>query len=667
MKTSLSLNSPITQLPLVGPAKARDLSRLEIRTIKDLIYHLPNKYKDTSELITIAELLIHREGTVQVVIDDVKLNFTRGRKAIVKAKISDETGRANVMWFNQKFIMRALKKGKTYMMQLKLPNKPTAKDFYCKDFELVKDLAEMAHLGRVSPIYPQTAGVSSKWLRARLKALKKDLPKILKDHLSVEILKEYDMPKINEAILTLHFPDDLEDLQKARNRVAFEEMLELAHKLEQRRSEREEADAFELPKDSQEEFAKLLEFDLTPDQEKSIKSLVADLKRPTPMNRLLNGDVGSGKTMVAMAGVLHTVRNEKIAIVMAPTTILAKQHYESFTQFFKNSNIKINLLTSDNHPEILDEPQIIIGTHAILFKEKLPKNIALVIIDEQHRFGVEQREQLVEQTRSLKPHYLTMTATPIPRTLTNVIYGDMDVSQIQEMPDHRLTVESHYVTTAKQKKGLEWVADKIMDSNGQDQAFVIFPLIEDSNKSKLKSAVSAQKELSKGVFSKLKVGLLHGRLDEEEKSQILNDFKNNKYNVLISTTVIEVGIDIPGATIIVIEHAERFGLAQLHQLRGRVGRSNKQSYCYIYPGKDVEEDSEAETRLQYFASHSSGFDVAEYDLQRRGPGEVYGLKQSGVPNFKVADISNLELLKLAREYVKNEGYKPVYNLLQRPE
>lgn len=668
MSTSFKLTDSVTDIPLIGGAKAGALERIGVRTILDLLYHIPASYRDTSEVIDIEILKEDGVGTVEVEIEEVRLNYTRGRKAMVKAKVADTTGSVNVLWFNQPYMAKALKKGQTYLMELKLPNKSGAKDYYCKGYEIMYRDGEQTHLGILTPTYHQTEGISSKWLRARFKAIRSSIKGAIKDHLSNKILKELDLVDIATAFELVHFPDSKEDLEKGQKRIALEELLELSYKLEQRREEREEANAKEIKTDKEftQDFNKTLPFSLTKDQETVIGEILDDISKPTPMNRLLNGDVGSGKTAVAAAAALATYKAGLTTIIMAPTTILAQQHYESFNQLW--DDIPITLMTGKSKQEPATTPQVIIGTHAILYKQELPKDIGLVIIDEQHRFGVEQREQLVAESEPFKPHYLTMTATPIPRTLTNVIYGDMDVSVIEQMPSNRKPIITHFVTASKQTKGLQWVADQIRESDNKGQAYIIFPLIDDSQKSDLKAATESHAKLSKSVFKDFSVGLLHGRLKEQEKQEILKDFNNKKYNILISTTVVEVGIDVTDATIMVIENAERFGLAQLHQLRGRVGRGDTQSYCLIFPSAELEEGSPSGQRLQFFANEVSGFKVAEYDLQSRGPGEVYGLRQSGVPNFKVADITNLGMIKEARQLIRdNKDIKPPYGLLEQED
>ncbi|MCA9375089.1 DEAD/DEAH box helicase, partial [Candidatus Dojkabacteria bacterium] len=362
----------------------------------------------------------------------------------------------------------------------------------------------------------------------------------------------------------------------------------------------------------------------------------------------LNGDVGSGKTIFSIIATYAAIKSGHSVIVMAPTTILANQHYKSFNEILEPLQINVQLLTSGMMLEPISGPQVIIGTHALLYEKYIPENIGLYIVDEQHRFGVEQREQLKEGEGATSPHYLTMTATPIPRTLTNVIYGDKEVSLIQEMPQNRIDIQTKLLTGKKRTACLNWIHLQILEHPKENQAYIILPLVEESEKSDLKAAIQVYEELSQGTFKDLKVGLLHGRMKDKEKQSVISRFKKQKIDVLVATTVVEVGIDVSSASIMLIEHAEKFGLAQLHQLRGRVGRGDKPSFCFVIPSDGVEQTEQVQNRLQFFSQNSSGFKVAEYDLSQRGPGEVYGTMQSGIPSMKIADITDIKLFKKAR-------------------
>ena len=521
---------------------------------------------------------------------------------------------------------------------------------YSPKYEVFKeDVTNRVHLGKLTSVYPETKGVSSKWLRSKVATVRKNISKLIKDPLEKSLLKEKNLVSLSEAIEYIHFPEDISNLEEARKRLAFDELLSVAFRIESNLKEREKQTAFNQIVFEKEikSFEHSLQFNLTKDQKKGIEEILEDLTKTYPMNRLLNGDVGSGKTIVAAVAIYNTLLNKKSAILMAPTTVLAQQHYNTFKNLFKDLKIPTELCVADNKKSSKAKNRLIIGTHAILYKKYLPET-GLVIIDEQHRFGVNQRKKLEELEEKSSPHILTMTATPIPRSLTKSIYGEIDISIINELPKNRIPIKTYFTPFTKRAECFEWVAEKIR--KGDNQAFLVYPLIEESEAISAKAVTKEFDELNKGIFKNLKVAFLHGRMKEDEKQRILESFRKKEYNVLVSTSVIEVGLDIPDASIMVVENAERFGLAQLHQLRGRVGRGEKQSYCFVIPGQEISED--ATDRLKYFSKHNSGFDVAEYDLERRGPGEVYGNRQSGIPQFKVAKLTDFDLLKTARIVAK---------------
>lgn len=434
---------------------------------------------------------------------------------------------------------------------------------------------------------------------------------------------------------------------------AFDEMLRIAFRIEKEILLQKEEQAQPIKTDTKltNRFIKSLPYTLTNDQNSALEIILDEISQTKPMNRLLNGDVGSGKTVVSAIAILNTVNAGYSAILIAPTTVLASQHYKTFRALFKEFNIPVELCISSEKTITDANNKLIIGTHAILYQKDLPADLNLVVVDEQHRFGVEQRKSLKTKTQNT-PHYLTMTATLIPRSLTEIFFGNLDVSEIKEKPADRLEIKTYYTPYTKRNDCFEWIVKRIKDSKEKEQAMIIYPLIEESEKTSVKSVLNEFNLLKETYLKDVNVAFLHGKLKPKEKEQILSDFKDKKYNILISTTVIEVGIDIPDVTMMVIENAERFGLAQLHQLRGRIGRGDMQSYCYVIPGQEYTDDEDVKERLKYFASHPSGFDVADYDLQRRGPGEVYGTRQSGIPVFKVASIHDLETLKKARKVAR---------------
>jgi ATP-dependent DNA helicase RecG len=646
----LSANSPVTYIKTVGDHYASLLEKLGIVSIKDLLFHIPSKYQDTSNISTVENFLNKGDGTFLCELKNIKTVYTRNHKVFTKATAFDDTAKVEILWFNQSYLEKALKEKTKYILDGKLTIKNNKKILYSPKYEIFKGKTDkQVHLGKLTTVYPETKGVSSKWIRSKIAVVKRNISKLIKDPLYKDILEKEKLLPLNEAIEEIHFPKDIQDIEEARKRLAFDEMLSIAFRIEEEVEENKKKKAYkqEIAEKDLDKFINTLPYKLTKDQRKAYKEIFNDLQKDIPMNRLLNGDVGSGKTIVAAIAILNTILNNKSAVLMAPTTVLAQQHYDTFSKLFRKLKVPIELCASENKKISEAENRLIIGTHAVLYKQQLP-DIGLLIIDEQHRFGVSQRRKLLDTNSEYSPHLLSMTATPIPRSLTKSIYGEIDISVIKEMPKNRIPIQTFYTPYKKRLDCFKWIADKVKNNN--DQAFLVYPLIEESYKITARSVTQEFEELNEGIFKDLKLGFLHGRMKDIEKNKILGDFRKKKYNILISTSVIEVGLDIPNATIMVIENAERFGLAQLHQLRGRVGRGEKQSYCFVIPGG--ESSDEALDRLKYFAKHNSGFDVAEYDLQRRGPGEVYGLRQSGIPQFKVARLNDFELLNSARKVAK---------------
>lgn len=644
----LTKNTEISQLKGVGPKSQFLFENLGIQTVKDLLTHIPFRYQDTSNIISISDFKEFKEGTFLGEIENVKTTYFR--KKITTVKVKDDTGSLRLVFFNQAYLQKTFKKNEIYLFDAKISETKGRKNIYNPKFEKFKEEKEkQLHVGKIVGIYPETQGLSSAMLRRRITDIKDEIGNIFDDPLSSFT---HSMITLEKAIKKIHFPENLNDIEEAKKRLSFDEMLRIGIKIEKEnlKKKKEKANAINLDSADINKFIKSLTYELTVDQNKAIEEILDDCSKETPMNRLLNGDVGSGKTVVSAVAILNCIKNGFSSILLAPTTVLAKQHFETFTKLFEDFNVPIELCISSEKNISDADNKLIIGTHAILYNKTLPTDLNLVIIDEQHRFGVEQREYFKKKGKR-SPHYLTMTATPIPRSLTEIFFGGMEVSEIREKPKGRVEVKTYFTPVKKRLECFDWVKDKIITSGRKDQAFFIYPLIEETEKSTRKSVLNEFETLT-NIFQGLNVQYLHGKLKEDEKSKLLEDFRMKKIDVLISTTVIEVGIDIPDATIMVIEDAERFGLAQLHQLRGRVGRSDKESYCFVIPSNSVEKGSQAEERLLYFAKHNSGFEVAEFDLKRRGPGEVYGTRQSGIPNFKVASIYDTELLKEARIFAK---------------
>ncbi len=662
----LKITDSVTEIPGIGSYKAKLLENLEIRTIRDLIYHFPFRYEDTRNVVLIPQLQEKGEGTILVQLQNITPFRTRYGKFLIKAKAFDKSfNKINVVWFNQTYLTQILKENHWYLLTGKLSQKynslsnPKFEEYFG---DPQKDVS-----GRLIPIYPETNGISSKWLQNKIKFILDNInsDQILEEPILTTSLKQRNYMQVPQAIREVHIPQDDKALESARKTLALTEMLKIALQLEKNRQLRNQQQAHALFSNLEDiqNFINGLPFKLTIDQEKAWEEIKRDLSTNKPMYRLLNGDVGSGKTIIAMLASLLTVRNGYSAIIMAPTTVLAKQHFQTFSNFINNFDntieIELNISSDKTRTYITDgiNPKIIIGTHALLFENAIPNNTALVIVDEEHRFGVKQRNMLQDISNRFNkeknfPHYLSMTATPIPRTLSQIMYGDMDISYIKTYPKHKKRVKTHYVSPSKRDDMFQWLAQEIQKDKNT-QAFIIYPLIEESEQLKLKSLEETYKELKTSIFKDIATNIIHGKMKDIEKQKILKEFKELKFNILFATTVIEVGIDIPNASIMIIENAERYGLAQLHQLRGRVGRGKKQGHCFIVPGQTNKEIKE---RLRYFAEHSSGFDIAEFDLQHRGPGEVYGTIQTGIPKFKIADIFDLDLLNEAKE-IANEIIK----------
>jgi ATP-dependent DNA helicase RecG len=648
----ITANSDITQLKGIGDKLKNNFENLNIYTVGDLIKHIPFRYRDTREIFTIQQFKEEKEGTFLAQIVDTKNIYLRNSKKLTKVKVSDRSDKLDLSFFNQTYLTKSLKKGEWYIFDGKISNKDNRSIYNPKYEKYEGDISLQTNLGKIYGIYHETKGLTSRNIRKIINQIKNEIPEIFKEYLPKNILENQKLLTIEESLEQIHFPENKDSLDMARRRLAFDEMLSVAIKIEENSLQRskQRCQSININNKLHKEFLQSLPYELTKDQNQAINDIFTDIKNEKPMNRLLNGDVGSGKTVVAASSILQSIKNGYSVILLAPTTVLAKQHFETLNEMLKPFNIDIELCISQEKTISNADNKLIIGTHAILYQKELPTDFNLLIVDEQHRFGVAQREQLLKIGK-YTPHYLTMTATPIPRSLTEVVFGSTDISTIKEKPKNRIDIDTKYVPTNKREDCFRWIDQKIKELNLKEQAFFIYPLIEE-NETEIKSVKGQYEILKDKYFKDLNVALLHGRMKNTEKNQILNDFKNKKYNILVSTSVIEVGIDIPEATIIVIENAERFGLAQLHQLRGRVGRSNLQSFCFVIPSENIDDREIALERLKYFANHNSGFDVAEYDLSQRGPGEVYGINQSGIPQFKVANLTDTDLLKECREVAR---------------
>ena len=570
-----------------------------------------------------------------------KLSF---ELVLVNNGSKDETGKITVAWFSQPFLTKMLFSGTKIAVSGEptwLAGKPA---FFSPQYEKMDDNHETVHTGKIVGVYPETAGLSSKWLKARIKyAIERvEIPEFLDSR----IIKNKELYKFDEAIKKIHFPKSFEEIEKAKERLSFNEFFDLLVKARERKLKQTKKKGILISFDQDEinKFVNTLDFKLTDSQAKTTKEILSDLSQKTPMNRLVQGDVGSGKTVVSAIAAFTVFLGGYQTIFMAPTQILANQHFETLKEMFKNLNIRISLITGSVVKKDIGVSDIIVGTQALL--NRTFERVGLLVIDEQHKFGVKQ----INFLQKTNPHLLTMTATPIPRTIAQTLFSDMNLSIIDELPKNRQKIKTWLVPNEKREKAYEWIHSQI--TVHRSQCFIICPLVEESESETLKSVKSVKKEFDnlKNIFPQLKIGLLHGKLKESEKNKILEEFKDKKIDILLSTPVVEVGIDIPNATIMMIEAADRFGLAQLHQLRGRVGRGKLESYCLLFTENDSKKAAE---RLTALTTTSSGFELAELDLKLRGAGDVLGTKQSGFGNLKIADWSDTKLIKLASEVVSN--------------
>lgn len=666
------LDAQIQNLKYFGPIAVKKLEKLKIKTVRDLLYHFPNRYEDYRELTPISLLRPNTQTTITGKILSVKtVRIFRKRMVLTEALVGNENEAVKAVWFNQPYLANQVKEGRLINLSGKvILNK---RGLYISNpiYEIInygenqKNKNELLHTGRVIPIYPETFGFTSRWFRLGIKPVLKIAHQI-PDILPAEIRKKYDLFDIGYAMNQIHFPENLEKANAGRRRFAFEELfiLQLFMGAERLKLTKKNAYALRFNEELTRKFISGLPFALTNDQKKAAWQIIQDLIKNKPMNRLLQGDVGSGKTIVAVIAAYLAVLNGYQVAFMAPTEILSRQHFEKISKIIENFSgfgrkIQTGILTSQESmtnekkvkkSEFLKkiaegEIQIVIGTHSLIQKNVKFKNLALLIIDEQHRFGVNQRAALTQN--AITPHLLSMTATPIPRTLGLTLWSDLDLSFIKEMPRGRKNIITKIVSPSKRDVSYEFIKDEIKKGR---QAFVICPLIEESEKLGVKAAKKEYERLKNEVFSELKVGLLHGRLKPGEKEKTMADFLNKDVDVLVATSVVEVGIDVPNATIMMIEGAERFGLASLYQFRGRVGRGEHQSYCFLLTDSNSVKTVE---RLKTVESAKNGFELAERDLEMRGPGDFIGGRQSGLPDLVVASLTDSKLVEETREAARD--------------
>jgi len=669
----LTLDTDITKISRVGAATAKKLKKIGIETAENLLFYFPFRYDDFSRLSKIEEL---KAGTSANIVGQIELiqnkrSFKR-RMNITEALVSDESDTIKIIWFNQPFIAKTLRVGDNVSLAGKVEDDYGSFVMKSPAYEKIPQtpfIKGAIHTQGLVPNYHLTANLTNKQIRFLIKQVIGLADKIV-DWLPEEIKKSAKLISLGEAIKKIHFPKNQDDINKAKRRLAFSELflIQLQSQLLRRDGSQSVSEPIKFFEGETKKFVDGLLFKLTDSQRKAAWRILKDIEKEKPMSRLLEGDVGSGKTVVAAIAMFNVALNGKQAVLMAPTEILAKQHFESLCKMFARWDIKIGLVTrSDkklnyelrimnngnienknekNHNSlfIIHNSQIIIGTHALIQDVEF-KNLALAVIDEQHRFGVEQRKALVEKSgdKKITPHLLSMTATPIPRSLALALYGDLDISIINEMPLGRKKILTKVVAEENREKAYNFIREEIKRGR---QVFVICPLIDLSDKLGVKSVKEEFIKLDKKIFPEIKMGMLHGKMKSKEKEEIMGKFLAGEIKILVSTSVVEVGVDIPNASVIMIEGADRFGLAQLHQFRGRVGRSKHQSYCFLFTDNDSDQTIK---RLNALVNCDDGFALAKMDLKFRGPGEVYGTLQKGFPELKIASLFDYELMKAAKE------------------
>jgi ATP-dependent DNA helicase RecG len=657
----------------VGPKSAEQLRLAGLGTPRKIIEFLPRKYDDFNNLENIADI---KPGniTVQASVDSISVKQVRRGMTITTAALSDDTGKINAVWFNQPYRKN----------QLASTGKHESRYFFSGSFEFsygkyqllnpsaekVSDITTQA--GCMLPTYRALKGLKSQLIRKVLLELKPAIT-MLKETLPPDIIKKYGLVSRSNAYLGVHFPKTREDMLAAKRRLGFEEILSLliASQLNRRQNNQLKSTPVRFIESEVRAFVKSLPFSLTDDQRRASWDIIKDMTLETPMNRLVQGDVGAGKTIVAAIAAFLTIRNGYQVAIMAPTEILARQHAETLDGLFRDFNIKVGLLVGgikkDDRGQLLENISsgsidLVVGTHALIQEGVKFNKLNLVIIDEQHRFGVAQRQKLLQKAE-LTPHLLTMTATPIPRSLALTLYGDLDMTIIRNKPAGRRDIITRLISPTSRGQIEQAIDDELAKGH---QAYVVCPLIDESENEQ-KSAEAEYKRLSGGVFSHRRIGLLHGKLKPAEKDVVLNQFVNRKIDIMVSTTVVEVGVDVPNATVILIESADRFGLSQLHQLRGRVGRSDHQSYCYLM----LTDNLKPSARLKEIEKSTDGFYLSERDLELRGPGEIYGKAQHGTLNLQVASLGDTELISEAQkaaswcvEKIKLNEYRELYEQVQ---
>lgn len=660
----MKLHDDITTVRGVGDVVAQKLHKLHIETVNDLLLYVPRRFEDYSHVISVSKI---KPGsvTIKVVLSNIKSRYSRKGLHITEATARDETGTVKVIWFNQPYRSKAIQLDKEYFVSGEFASNYKYFAISNPSCELVSDFP--VNTARLVPIYKMTKGLGPATLRKIVKEVVTSVSP--NEHLPEWIVKQEELIDKNRAIKEMHFPTSITLLQKAKARLGFEEVFELALASEFNKQEfaREHSYQIPFPKEAIQKFVSNLPFNLTDDQRKAAWEVFKDMEQGSPMNRLLEGDVGSGKTVVALLAALAALEAGFQVALMAPTELLANQHMKSLQEFLKHSKYadSVVLLTSSQPDKktILSKiksgkTQLIVGTHAIFQSAVQFHNLGLLIVDEQHRFGVEQRKKLQNKAQ-LMPHVLNMTATPIPRSLALTLYGEMEVSILAQKPKDRKPIKTELFISENREKVYKNLSKQLATGA---QAFVVCPQIEEDDAASTKSVIKVHKDLSKKLLSEYKVGLLHGKLPSDQKAAVMQQFIDKKIDVLVSTTVIEVGVDVPNANYMVIENADNFGLAQLHQLRGRVGRGTEQAHCWLI----LSSNDNPSKRIQVIKNEHNGFKLAEYDLELRGPGAIYGTMQHGELDLRVAKLTDVTLIKSARSAAQ-KFVTTKENLVKYPE
>lgn len=654
-RSAEDLFAPVTTLSGVGSSTAEQLARLGIHQVIDLIWHLPHRHDDFSQQRTIAQLRPGDQVTVVANVWEVSERKISMKRQMVQAVLSDGTGTLKAHWWN-KYVRNQLKPGTTMRFSGKVGLFLGHKTLENPAFEDVDE--EMVATGRLTPVYPLTEGLSNKKLRTLIKTALDEYADFLSDPLPDFVADEHQLPPLAQALRQTHFPNDAEELKAGLRRLAFDELLYIQLGVLQRRRDLQSATSHSLASDDalMARYREGLPFALTNAQVRVLDEIRRDLARTVPMTRLVQGDVGSGKTAIAAAGMYIAAANGAQSALLAPTQILAEQHHRSLSKLLGTLTrpdgrpLEVALLTGrvtgSQREQILaglaaGEIDIVVGTTALIQESVEFSNLGLVVVDEQHRFGVEQRGAL--RDKGYQPHLMVMSATPIPRSLALTLYGDLDLSIIDEMPPGREPIKTKWFRPRERERLYAFMRKEAREGR---QAYIVYPLVEESEKLDAGAAVSEYERLQTEIFPDLRLALLHGRMSGSEKDEVMSAFAAGDYDILVSTTVIEVGIDVPNASVILIEDAERFGLAQLHQLRGRVGRGQHKSYCALV---SKAEGAEAAERLRALEASQSGFELAEKDLELRGPGDFLGTRQSGLPDLRIAQLSDMETLATARD------------------